>query len=106
MLRKYIVPYSIVAAGALAYFVTVADAATLRIGTKDYQVSAQTVARIRAFAEANYKCLPPTTDNECPPNPNPMQSMYDAIRDGLMNNVRAWEAQEALKAVPAPPALD
>lgn len=107
-MRRYLIPYSIIALGACAmlYLIAPADAATLRIGTKTFTVSDETAARIQAFAAANYACLPATVDNPCPPNPNPLASMYDAILEGIKNNVRSWEAQEKLKAVAAPPDLN
>lgn len=84
--------------------------ANITIGTKTYVVTAQTMTRLNAWAAATYPTIPnPAYDpvsnpgvSRTLPNPDPLGSACDAIRDGLWNNVKGWEKAQALAAVASP----
>jgi len=79
--------------------------------TKSFTVSPAGVARFMDWAAAAYPTVPnpayvdpETTSTVSPtiPNPDPVISVIDGLWAGVRNNVRGYEKQQGVAAVPDP----
>jgi len=86
---------------------------TITIGTKTRtkNISAASATRAAAWAAAAYAPVPnpaypaPEGQPAVPatiPNPEPVLSAIDGTMQGVIDNVRNWEREQAKKAVPEP----